>query len=129
MTSTRRPAGIYRVPLILALAIAAGILGPPRSHTAGAASPPPHPPGLPNGSPCTTGGPCATGYCASLVCCDAPCTGACEICNGAGAVGHCSVAGADTVCDPWQGTTCNGGSDCPTSSLPAGVTTFAQGYQ
>ena len=38
-------------------------------------------------------GSCADGYC-----CDAPCTGSCEVCNAAGSEGVCSPAPAETVC-------------------------------
>src|SRR5262249_21135063 len=42
------------------------------------------------GRPCTSGGDCASGFCADSICCNAACTGQCEACDLAGAVGKCT---------------------------------------
>jgi hypothetical protein len=57
---------------------------------------------IPNGGACTTGPPCASGFCVDLVCCDTACTGPLEQCNLPGERGTCSstAASAPTL-TPW----------------------------
>lgn len=55
----------------------------------------------PEGAVCVQGAECASGYCVDGVCCDGPCTGACQACSalkkGTGANGVCGniMAGID----------------------------------
>jgi PKD repeat protein len=42
-----------------------------------------------NGTPCTTGSECNSGYCADGFCCNSPCTGVCRACDVAGQEGSC----------------------------------------
>jgi outer membrane protein OmpA-like peptidoglycan-associated protein len=58
------------------------------------------------GQPCSQDCECGTGFCASNVCCDSACQGACLACSVAtgGAVdGTCSLAGPSHVCRPAVG--------------------------
>ncbi|MBX7197028.1 MAG: hypothetical protein K1X94_33575, partial [Sandaracinaceae bacterium] len=55
-------------------------------------------PKKPSGSACTSGSACASGFCASGVCCDKACTGACESCNASGSVGLCQTRPSGTTC-------------------------------
>jgi hypothetical protein len=75
-----------------------------------------------NGESCLAGGDCVSNLCADGVCCNAPCQGQCQTCNGPGTMGTClpisgdpqggrpPCAGAGTTC----GGTCNGtvGATC-----------------
>ncbi|MBI2392382.1 MAG: hypothetical protein HYV09_22540 [Deltaproteobacteria bacterium] len=85
---------------------------------------------LANGAACsaTTPGDCASGFCVDGVCCNAACSGSCQACDLAGAVGTCgSVAsgaphGARS-CAPYGvcvagacKTTCTSTSDCNATS-------------
>ena len=74
---------------------------------------------LSNGSACTTGGECASGWCVGSVCCDLACAGACETClasEGATVDGACTplaegASGSPACSSPYQ---CNGtDGDCP----------------
>ncbi|MGH2532457.1 MAG: hypothetical protein ACRDJW_09135 [Thermomicrobiales bacterium] len=51
---------------------------------------------LPNGSTCTRATQCASLKCVDGVCCNSNCTGQCEACNLAGAVGACTALPAST---------------------------------
>ncbi|MCC6213656.1 MAG: hypothetical protein IT376_02220 [Polyangiaceae bacterium] len=73
----------------------------------------------PLGDPCTEGRECVTGLCVDGVCCDGSCTGQCEACDVAGALGRCvpvlgAPHGARAACaaatgdDPCAATECNG---------------------
>lgn len=69
----------------------------------------------PQGSACTRDADCVTGHCADGVCCNVPCTGACQSCAETGSVGTCKmVAGAPraprAACSG-AGTTCGGVCD------------------
>ena len=65
--------------------------------------------GQPDGSSCSVGGACASGYCVEGVCCDGKCDGQCESCKVAGSVGTCSpVKGAP----PATRTACGGAGAC-----------------
>jgi RHS repeat-associated protein len=72
---------------------------------------------------CTSNSQCATGFCASGVCCDTACNGGCGVCNLTGHVGTCSAASSGTVCRAANGAcdaaeTCNGTSlTCPTDGV------------
>jgi hypothetical protein len=58
---------------------------------------------------CAVGTDCASGNCVDGVCCDKPCTGACEACDEAGKVGTCSpISGAPRPAHP----ACTGGTVC-----------------
>ena len=63
------------------------------------------------------------GFCADGYCCDAPCTGSCEVCNAPGSEGVCSPAPAETVCREAAGgcdvaETCDGASRfCPPNQV------------
>src|SRR6185503_14532240 len=69
-----------------------------------------------NGQGCSVPGDCASNNCADSVCCDKPCTGACDVCSsglGASADGTCTnVTGAGSPsCTPLV---CSGSSpNCP----------------
>ena len=45
--------------------------------------------GQANGSSCSVGATCASGYCADGVCCDGKCDGQCQSCKEAGSMGKC----------------------------------------
>jgi hypothetical protein len=71
---------------------------------------------LPNGSSCTTGIVCATGHCADGVCCNAACTGQCQVCNAGGTCGRKSSGpptGGRAACTGSGSCigTCDGSSD------------------
>jgi len=75
--------------------------------------------------PCATGADCLSGHCVDGVCCESACTGACQTCNQAAALGTCAPipagmepgAECDVVCatlPPLPSGTCavtGGGSD------------------
>lgn len=69
---------------------------------------------LNNGSACSSGAQCASGFCVDGVCCNSSCTGLCKACNVAGSVGTCSniVAGADPANECAGPATCNGAGAC-----------------
>jgi hypothetical protein len=71
-----------------------------------------------NGATCAAGTECASGYCVDGVCCNTTCTGQCQSCNLAGALGTCSnlsisaqSSGRGGACSPNY--VCSGGADCP----------------
>ncbi len=68
-----------------------------------------------NGTPCGSTCACASGNCWRGVCCDAPCTGACQSCGGPGAIGTCGTdtpgSAGSPSCAPFV---CDGNSpSCP----------------
>ena len=67
------------------------------------------------GEPCTSETQCGSGYCADGVCCTGACTGQCEACDRAGAVGNCfAVQGAphgDRPACADDGSGCGGSCD------------------
>lgn len=71
-----------------------------------------------NGQGCSAGSECVSGNCADGYCCNAACTGGCDVCSqaaGAPQNGVCTVLGAGTVaaaCDKYK---CGGAADCPTT--------------
>ncbi|MBI5515459.1 MAG: hypothetical protein HY909_16890, partial [Deltaproteobacteria bacterium] len=70
---------------------------------------------LGNGRPCTMNAQCTSGICTEGVCCNATCSGQCESCRNAGAVGLCSPTVGNPVaprtgCTAF-GTTCGGRCD------------------
>ncbi len=69
-----------------------------------------------SGLPCATAVECTLGFCTDGVCCNAACSGACEACNRAGAVGTCTfhASGTDpeSACAAYS---CNGSGNCLTS--------------
>jgi hypothetical protein len=88
-----------------------------------------------NGTACTTGATCTSGFCADGVCCDTACGGgapgdcqACSVAAGAAVDGTCAPRAAGTVCRAAAGAcdvaeTCSGSSTaCPTDQLaPTGT--------
>jgi hypothetical protein len=101
------------------------------------------PAGLPLGATCATSASCALGNCVDGVCCDSPCTGACQSCalsttpgtcsnvTGAPAPGHTPCVGSGTCVG-----TCNGQSascayhgaetNCGAASCTSGTATAAR---
>jgi hypothetical protein len=87
-----------------------------------------------NGTPCISGGECASRYCVDGFCCNTPCGGAavdcqtCSFADGATADGTCTLLGAGAVCRAAAGTcdieeVCNGvATTCPADGLVAGGT-------
>lgn len=83
------------------------------------------------GATCTASVQCTTGFCADGVCCDSACSGSCDRCNQAGALGTCSAAPSGDPGSPACGTiTCNGtlvdcpilcGSGCPSGTYCSGT--------
>jgi hypothetical protein len=81
-----------------------------------------------SGQACTAPGDCASGFCADGVCCNAPCQGACEACDQAGAVGACTLVSGQArhgSCPgaPPCGATCTGNSpscEFASSGAPCG---------
>ncbi len=68
-----------------------------------------------NGGSCGAADQCTSGLCVDGVCCDAACTGQCEACDVAGAVGTCTPAtgaprGSRTACAT-DGSVCGGSCD------------------
>lgn len=51
------------------------------------------------GSECSETSECRSGFCVSGVCCDQACTGGCQACNVAGAVGTCTAACGSFGCN------------------------------
>jgi hypothetical protein len=89
-----------------------------------------------NGNSCSGNADCVSNKCVDGYCCDTNCTGNCEACNVAGALGSCTpiVAGTDpdndcggptSVCDgagnckTIDGAGCNNGSDCVSGYCPS----------
>ena len=65
------------------------------------------------GLPCNTTEACLSSYCFDMVCCDADCSGSCDLCNGGG--GECKPIGVgkpgEPSCTPYV---CDGASgECP----------------
>jgi hypothetical protein len=86
-----------------------------------------------NGTACTVGSTCLSGFCADGVCCDKACNGQCEACDVTGASGTCTPVtgpphGSRTAC-AGSGSSCDGTcdgtntSDCsyPSSSTICGA--------
>lgn len=72
---------------------------------------------LANGDPCTSGGICPVDHCVDGVCCETPCDGACESCNGDStglASGQCEpvLPGLDPRDDCPLGLACDGATAC-----------------
>jgi hypothetical protein len=77
---------------------------------------------LVNGTVCSSGGKCASGFCVDGVCCDDACGGLCQACNVYGAEGTCApiVQGEDPADECAQDAiatcgrdgTCNGAGQC-----------------
>jgi len=77
-----------------------------------------------NGAACSAAGECSSALCVDGVCCDKPCTGACEACNSTGKLGVCSpISGPPAAqhpsCAPYVSctagacaTTCSTDADC-----------------
>ncbi|HJZ83700.1 MAG TPA: kelch repeat-containing protein [Polyangia bacterium] len=92
--------------------------------------------GLPNGQPCTAGVTvCASGLCVDGFCCDQPCAGSCDACNGAmlgfaGAQnGICATAPSGYPGSPSCGAyACTGGSPSCTGVSCAGNANCNPGY-
>jgi hypothetical protein len=65
------------------------------------------------GSACSDGGQCASGYCADGVCCDQACAGGCLACNLSGHVGTCTPRPRGTdpelACGVYE---CSGAGEC-----------------
>ena len=77
----------------------------------------PAPSGDPNGTACSDGTSCASGFCADGFCCDTACSGSCDACDTGGNEGACTIVTAGSPgspsCSPFV---CNGsGSACPAS--------------
>ncbi|HEY4393791.1 MAG TPA: hypothetical protein VGP64_06995 [Polyangia bacterium] len=70
----------------------------------------------PNGTSCTSGATCNSGFCAQGLCCATACTGICSACNLTGSVGTCLAvpAGQDPLsqCSDAGATTCGGNGFC-----------------
>lgn len=68
---------------------------------------------LPQGSACTTGSQCYSGYCADGYCCNNPCAGTCISCSLSGSEGTCSYIPSgdpDEECSVCK--ECNGAGSC-----------------
>jgi hypothetical protein len=50
------------------------------------------------GTPCSSGGQCASGFCVDNVCCDKACQDTCQVCNKAGDEGQCKASASGTAC-------------------------------
>jgi hypothetical protein len=95
------------------------------------------------GQNCSSASTCASGFCADGVCCDEPCTGICEACNNAGAIGTCQSikgkpVGARPACPgeiggiPCTAAICDGttGASCAGfvgSNIPCGTASCSEG--
>lgn len=64
------------------------------------------------GAACSRNAQCESGFCVDDVCCEAACSGACDVCNRAGALGVC-VQNAKEGCEDSQGPGGQGGSQGP----------------
>jgi MYXO-CTERM domain-containing protein len=68
----------------------------------------------PNGTPCSAGTECSSGFCADGVCCDSACGASATDCQA------CSIAAgaaSDGVCGPSSGNACTGGAACTTTNV------------
>jgi hypothetical protein len=91
------------------------------------AAPPVKTQAAPNGSPCTAGAQCVSGFCVDDTCCEDACSGGtsdCAACNVTGSEGICSPQPAGTVCraaasDCDLAETCSGSSLCPANVFKA----------
>jgi hypothetical protein len=98
---------------------------------------PPDAPLVLNGHPCATNAQCQSTICKDGICCSAACTGLCEACNVAGALGTCAPVSAgqdpdndcpqDPVSSCGRDGTCNGQRACSryresTECAPGGCT-------
>lgn len=90
-----------------------------------------------NGTACTGGAECASGFCVDGMCCDSACDGVCASCNQAGRAGKCTPyqAGTDPQNECQQGTgvcraTCDGVGDCvyPQYTVKCGECLNCDGY-
>lgn len=87
-----------------------------------------------NGTTCAAGVECASGLCVDGVCCNAGCTGQCEACDVAGAVGTCSAVlgaphGARTACGGTGAcqASCDGANRVSCGAYPGASTVCAAG--
>lgn len=83
----------------------------------------------PNGTSCTAGNTCASGFCVDGVCCDRGCSGQCEACDASGSPGTCTPVsgpphGTRAGCTG-SGDTCGGtcdGANAASCTYPASST-------
>ena len=81
---------------------------------------------LPNGRTCTSAPQCRGGFCADKVCCDRSCSGRCETCNLASALGQCVGVpfGSNPAGECDAGNICAAPNFCLATTGPVAKLTF-----